>query len=37
VLIRAVAFDLVEEAPKTAPANWPIYLFARCGVFFGGY
>ncbi len=26
VLIRAVAFDLVEEAPKTAPANWPIYL-----------
>jgi zinc transporter, ZIP family len=38
VLISAVAFDLVEEAQKTAPANWPIYLgiFAGCGVFFGG-
>jgi zinc transporter, ZIP family len=38
VLISAVAFDLVEEAEKTAPANWPIYvgIFAGCGVFFGG-
>jgi zinc transporter, ZIP family len=38
VLISAVAFDLVEEASKKAPANWPIYLgiFAGCGVFFGG-
>ena len=38
VLISAVAFDLVEEAAKTAPADWPIYvgIFVGCGVFFGG-
>jgi ZIP family zinc transporter len=38
VLISAVAFDLVAEAAKTAPADWPIYvgIFVGCGVFFGG-
>jgi ZIP family zinc transporter len=38
VLISAVAFDLVQEAADTAPANWPIFvgIFAGCGVFFGG-
>jgi zinc transporter, ZIP family len=38
VLISAVAFDLVQEAANTAPANWPIFagVFAGCGVFFGG-
>jgi ZIP family zinc transporter len=38
VLISAVAFDLVQEAANTAPANWPILvgIFAGCGVFAGG-
>jgi ZIP family zinc transporter len=38
VLISAVAFDLVAEAAKTAPSDWPIYvgIFVGCGVFFGG-
>jgi zinc transporter, ZIP family len=38
VLISAVAFDLVQEAANTAPANWPIFvgIFVGCGVFAGG-
>ena len=38
VLISAVAFDLVEEAPTSHPGTgWVVAgLFAGCGVFFGG-